>query len=76
MPNLNELVQYMEASGTTVSGYIESTVARKCGTCEYYSKGHCNQKDVMKDPKVKMDTKTQTKIVEPELGCCNFWEAE
>ena len=67
-------VEACEPMGTKVSEYIESKVPRKCGACSYFSKGHCNQEDVMKDPEVKTDKKTQTKVVDAELGCCRYWK--
>jgi len=64
-------------SGTKVSGYIESPVAKKCSTCEYYpQKDRCNNKIVGKDPKVKTDESSGLKIVSGQNGCCSYWEAE
>lgn len=65
----------LKASGSTVSGYVESPVAKKCGTCEYLVNGDlCKNKVVAKDPKVKTDKASGLKTVCPEDGCCNEWE--
>ena len=63
-------------TGTKVSGYIESPVSKRCGTCEYLvGKNLCRQARVKRDPLVKTDKRTQLKIVDPKDGCCSFWEA-
>lgn len=67
----------VHGSGTSVSGYIESPVAKKCGTCEYIKQDRlCNQKTVLKDKQIKTDIKSGLKIVNPQTGCCDFWEAK
>jgi len=80
MANLADLVtvnEHLQASGTAVSGYIESNVARRCDTCEYFQKGNlCNNKVVARDPKVKLDPASKLKKVQPVKGCCNEWEAK
>ncbi len=62
-------------SGTEVSGYVESPVEKRCGTCEYLEGGKfCNQETVLKDPEVP-DGSNGLKMVNPKDGCCSFWEA-
>lgn len=62
-------------SGTQVSGYVESPVAKSCGTCEYLVKGKfCKQETVLKDPEVP-EGDNGLKMVNPKDGCCSFWEA-
>lgn len=62
-------------SGTEVSGYVESPVEKRCGTCEYI-KDHkfCRQETVLKDSEIP-DGSNGLKIVDPKDGCCSFWEA-
>ena len=63
-------------SGTEVSGYVESPVEKRCGTCEYLENGKfCNQETVLKDPEVQ-NSSNGLKIVDPKNGCCSFWEAD
>ena len=70
------LVDFIAASGTSVSGYIESDVAKRCGTCEYYVKdGMCNNKVVLRDPKVPKAATSEYKKVNARTGCCDEWEA-
>lgn len=61
---------------TKVSGYVDTPIAKKCGTCKHLSddRKHCDQKVVMHDPEVKTDPKTKTKEVCADNGCCNEWE--
>lgn len=62
-------------SGTEVSGYVESPIEKRCGTCEYLENGNlCTQETVLKDPELK-DSSDGLKIVDPKNGCCSFWEA-
>jgi len=62
-------------SGTRVSGYVEDPTPKKCGTCEYLVKGRlCNNKTVLTDKQVKKDPKSKLKVVDPTIGCCDFWE--
>jgi hypothetical protein len=68
-------VENIEACGTKVSGYVESSVPKRCGTCEYIQdKNLCTQKDVLKDPEVKTCKETGLKIVDAKDGCCNYWD--
>src|SRR5215471_21424 len=62
-------------SGTKVSGYIESPVEKRCGTCEYLVGGRfCRQQTVLDDPEVP-DGEEGMKLVDAKNGCCSFWEA-
>ena len=62
-------------TGTKVSGYVESPVAKKCGTCEYLVNGNlCNNKVVLRDPQVPFARRSKLKRVDAEDGCCSFWE--
>ena len=64
------------APGTEVSGYVESPIEKRCGTCEYLKNGNlCAQETVLRDPEVK-DDGNGLKVVDPQNGCCNFWEAK
>lgn len=64
-------------SGTKVSGYVDTPVPKKCGSCEYrVGKNLCRQATVKKDPMVKTDKRTGLKIVDFQDGCCSFWEAD
>jgi len=59
---------------TKVSGYIESPIAKMCGTCEYLtSPNRCRNKTVLSDPKLKKTEDGTLAIVDSVLGCCNFW---
>ena len=63
-------------SGTEVSGYVESPIEKRCGTCEYLKNGNlCRQETVLQDPEVP-DDGDGLKVVDSENGCCNFWEAK
>jgi hypothetical protein len=62
-------------SGTEVSGYIESPVEKRCGTCEYLMGDTlCQQERVLDDPEVP-DGEKGLKLVDAKNGCCSFWEA-
>lgn len=62
-------------SGTKVSGYVESSIAKKCGTCEYIQQSRlCSQDTVLGDDEMETDKGTGYKVVDPEKGCCDFWE--
>jgi hypothetical protein len=62
-------------SGTEVSGYVESPVEKRCGTCEYLAGGtFCKQEAVLEDPEVP-DGEKGLKLVDAKNGCCSFWEA-
>jgi hypothetical protein len=62
-------------SGTAVSGYVESPTDKKCGTCSYLQDGaSCNHETVQKDAELPNDPVNGLKQVEPEDGCCSFWE--
>ena len=64
-------------SGTKISGYVDTPVAKKCGTCEYLHNGTlCTQKNVLKDPEVPFAARSKFKKVSAENGCCSFWEAD
>ena len=61
---------------TKVSGYIESPIAKMCGTCEYLQgRDLCSNKVVMADPQVRSADEHGLKIIDPVLGCCNEWES-
>lgn len=60
---------------TKVAGYVQTPIAKKCGTCEYFSKGLCKNSIVARDKQVPTD-KDGMKMVDGENGCCNQWEAE
>lgn len=64
------------AKSTRVAGYVDTPIAKKCGTCQHLSddRKHCNQSTVMQDPQIKTDPVTKTKIVCAQNGCCNEWE--
>jgi hypothetical protein len=67
----------MGGAATAVSGYVESKIDKECETCRSFSEPNfCKHKIVLKDPKVKTDKKSGLKIVNPEYGCCNFWQAD
>jgi hypothetical protein len=61
---------------TKVSGYVDTPIAKKCGTCKHLSadRKHCNQAVVLHDPEIKTDPATKTKLVCADNGCCNEWE--
>jgi hypothetical protein len=62
-------------SGTEISGYVESPVEKRCGTCEYLVGGKfCKQEKVREDPEVR-DGEEGLKRVDAKNGCCSFWEA-
>lgn len=71
-----ELQSAAGAVGTKVAEYIESKTRRECRTCEHAndSGDRCNEVHMLQDKEVKTDPKTGTKIVEPILGCCRYWE--
>lgn len=66
--------------GTAVSGYVETSILKACGTCEYitYTNGKslCHQKKVLKDDELNTDEESGLKLVHPTKGCCDFWEPE
>lgn len=59
---------------TKVSGYVNTAIPKKCGTCHYLSHNHteCSNKIVNKDPEVPNGP--TFKKVSAENGCCNEWE--
>jgi hypothetical protein len=66
-----------QGSGTKVSGYVESPVPKKCGTCVYLHNGSlCVQKTVLKDTEVPFARRSKFKKVDAETGCCDFWQPE
>ena len=83
MPSLEQWIQLgreynLRASKlkiTKVSGYVDTPIAKKCGTCEYLShdRTQCDNKVVAKDTEVKTG-KNGLKNVSAENGCCNEWE--
>lgn len=62
--------------GTPLSGYIESPVPRTCGLCEYkVGTQLCNNRQVLRDPRVPKDIHSGLKIIDPVYGCCDEWVA-
>lgn len=65
--------------GTAVAAYSEQGPFH-CDDCVFLKvrgkpspqNGLCNQKVMLKDPKVKTDKKTGLKIVNMEHGCCRY----
>jgi hypothetical protein len=60
---------------TRVSGYVNTPIPKKCGTCKFLDGHYCTNKVVMKDPQVPTDDDSKFKIVSPANGCCNEWQA-
>jgi len=59
---------------TKVSGYVDTPIPKKCGTCEYLVDGkYCRNSTVRTDPQVKTDSSTGRKLVSAADGCCNEW---
>lgn len=60
-------------SATKVSGYVDTPVPKRCGTCEYLILGNrCRKKEVLEDPEIKT-VERGLKEVSPENGCCDYW---
>jgi hypothetical protein len=73
----HQLVNTIQACTITkVSGYVDTPIPKKCGTCKHISddRKHCDQKTVMQDSQIKTDPATKTKIVCAQNGCCNEWQ--
>lgn len=66
-----------EVEATKVSGYIESPIAKMCGTCEYLEGTRfCNNKTVLTDKELPDADSKDLKIIDPVLGCCNLWSPD
>lgn len=62
---------------TKVSGYVDTPIPKKCGTCEYLVKQTlCRQHRVQRDTQMLTDKLTGFKIVDAQNGCCNYWSGE
>lgn len=62
-------------SGTRASGYIETPVPRACKYCKYIKKGTlCSKPAVQKDTQIQTDVVSGLKIIDPDNGCCNYFE--
>lgn len=60
---------------TTTSGYVDTPVPKRCGTCEYIQgKKFCTNKTVLKDKQIKTDPDNGLKVISAANGCCNEWE--
>ena len=60
---------------TKVSGYVDTPVPKKCGTCVFlHNKSLCTNKTVMQDPEVPSARRSKFKKVDAEDGCCNEWQ--
>jgi hypothetical protein len=58
---------------TKVSGYVDTPIAKKCGTCRYLEAGKfCRNGEVEKDKQVPTDASGR-KLVSAADGCCNEW---
>jgi len=66
-----------QGTGTKVSGYVESPIEKKCGTCTFlYNETLCTQKNVLLDKEVPFARRSKLKKVDAENGCCNYWSPE
>lgn len=67
-------VTSVRVKATKVSGYVDTSIPKKCGTCEYLShdRTECNNKIVCRDPELK-SAGDGLKKVSAENGCCNEW---
>jgi hypothetical protein len=79
MPNLGQLMlppKPKHGIPTKASGYIETPIIKKCGTCKHLTgnRMNCDDKTINQDPQLKTDPKTKLKIVNPVKGFCPMWE--
>jgi len=57
---------------TKVSGYVDTPIVKKCGTCEFLKDRRICVNKVVKGDEQVPEAAGQ-KIVNPENGCCNEW---
>lgn len=58
---------------TKISGYVDTPIDKRCGTCNYLKQGRiCVNKVVAKDDEVP--TAGGKKIVNARNGCCDEWK--